>query len=61
MVVDATQITVLRAEDAIVRFVDENQVAVLNVASPRLSGWPQAYAFVVGTVGELIAHFRPIT
>lgn len=51
---DAEQMTKLRAADAIVRFVEEYEIQVLNVAGPRLSGWPEGYAFALGVVGEVI-------
>jgi len=41
IVLDAKQISESRAADAIAWFVEENQVAVLNVAGPRLSGWAE--------------------
>jgi hypothetical protein len=51
--IDAKGMTKLRAADAIVRFIEEREIHVLNVAGPRLSGWPQGYAFALG-VGEVI-------
>jgi hypothetical protein len=38
VVLDAKELTALRAADAIVRFLDEHAIEVLNVASPRASG-----------------------
>jgi hypothetical protein len=38
---DAKKMTKLRAAGAIEKFVEENGISVLNVAGPRLSGWPQ--------------------
>jgi hypothetical protein len=29
---------------------------VLNVAGPRLSGWPQGYTFALGVVGAVISN-----
>jgi hypothetical protein len=52
--IDAKGMTKLRAADAIVRFIEEREIHVLNVAGPRLSGWPQGYAFALGVVGEVI-------
>jgi hypothetical protein len=41
---------------AIVRFIDENQFSVLNVAGPRLSGWAEGYAFALAVLGGVIAQ-----
>ncbi len=58
VVLDAKLITEAAAAAAIIRFVGENQVSTLNVAGPRLSGWPQGYAFALGVVGEVIERIR---
>ncbi len=54
VVLDAKLISESDAAAAIIRFVDENEIQVLNVAGPRLSGWPQGHAFALGVVGKLI-------
>jgi len=54
IVLDATQITVERAVKAVVRFIDENEISVLNVAGPRVSGWPEGYGFAIAVVGGVI-------
>lgn len=54
IVLDATQIAVERAVKAIVRFIDENEIQIMNVAGPRLSGWPVGYAFALAVVGGVI-------
>jgi hypothetical protein len=46
----------LPAADTVGRFVDENNIEVLNVAGPRASGWPQDYAFSLRVIGEVIAR-----
>jgi hypothetical protein len=61
IVLDAKLITKSAAAAAIVRFVEENQVAVLNVAGPRLSCWAKGHSFALGVVGEVIAHVRSTT
>jgi Circularly permutated YpsA SLOG family len=58
IVLDATQITVERASAAIVRFIEENEISVLNVAGPRLSGWAEGYEFALAVVGGAIAKSR---
>jgi hypothetical protein len=56
IVVDSILMRQLRAADAIIQFVDANGIAVLNVAGPRLSGWPKGYIFALGTVGAVISN-----
>jgi hypothetical protein len=53
---DAKQLTALRTADAIVRFLEEQAIGVLNVAGPRASGWPQGYAFSLRVIGEVISR-----
>src|SRR5271165_1716506 len=56
IVLDAKQMTKLRVADAIIRFVEEYEIQVLNVAGPRLSGWAQGYRFALAVVGEVLAR-----
>jgi hypothetical protein len=58
VVIDASKTTELEAGAEIARFVGEHDIHVLNVAGPRLSGWPQGQTFAVGTVAELIKRSR---
>jgi hypothetical protein len=53
---DARLMTKLRAADAIVRFVEEFEIQVLNVAGPRLSGWAEGYKFALGVVAHVIGR-----
>jgi hypothetical protein len=53
---DAKGMTRLRAADAIARLVEAYEIQVLNVAGPRLSGWPQGYAFALGAIGAVISN-----
>jgi len=55
VVLDAKLISESAAAAAIIRFVEENDIQVLNVAGPRLSGWPQRHAFALTVMGKLIA------
>lgn len=55
IVLDATQITVERAAKAITRFIEENEIQMMNVAGPRLSGWPEGYGFALGVVSIVLA------
>jgi hypothetical protein len=54
IVMDATRISVSGAAAAIVRFIMENNIRVLNVAGPRSSGLAEGHGFAVGVVRELI-------
>jgi Circularly permutated YpsA SLOG family len=58
IVLDATRISVAGAAAAIVRFVEEHEIKVLNVAGPRLSKWTEGYGFALAVVGELIGRLR---
>jgi Circularly permutated YpsA SLOG family len=58
VVLDAKQIEASAAAIAILRFVVDNDIQVLNVAGPRLSGWAQGHDFAVGAVAELILRCR---
>jgi hypothetical protein len=53
---DARVTTKLRAADTIAQFVEEHAIAVLNVAGPRLSGWPQGYTFALRVIGAVISN-----
>ena len=58
VVIDASKTSESEAAAEIVRFVEEHEMEVLNVAGPRLSGWPQGDGFALRAVGELIARYR---
>jgi hypothetical protein len=58
VILDATQITDTRAAAAIERFIAENEIAVLNVAGPRQSGWAGGHSFAVAVIGAVIAAQR---
>jgi hypothetical protein len=50
IVLDAKQIDTIRAAKVIRRFVEENEIQVLNVAGPRLSGWADGHAFALAVL-----------
>jgi hypothetical protein len=54
LVIDAAQTRAAVAVGQIVRFVERHGIATLNVAGPRLSGWPEAEAFSGRVVGEVL-------
>ena len=56
VVVDASQIKLVEAIDAVGRFVSMHRVAVLNVAGPRASGWAGGYAFARDLVSGVIGN-----
>jgi Circularly permutated YpsA SLOG family len=58
IVLDATKFTESDASDAIVRFIEEHDIKVLNVAGPRLSGWVTGYVFALAVIGEVIRRGR---
>ena len=58
VVLDATQIVESRAVAAILRFIDEHEILVLNVAGPRASHWEQGHQFSRSVLGAVIATVR---
>jgi hypothetical protein len=56
IVLDAHAMTKLRAAGAVAKFVEEHGIQVLNVAGPRLSGWPAGYTFALGVIGTVISN-----
>lgn len=60
IVLDATRISESGAAAAIVRFIREHEIQVLNVAGPRLSKWAEGYALALKVLGEVIERSREI-
>jgi hypothetical protein len=56
IVLDAVQISTERATSAVLRFIEENEIEILNVGGPRASGWPEGYQFALALVGGVIAQ-----
>jgi hypothetical protein len=56
IVLDAVQISTERATSAVLRFIEENEIEILNVGGPRASGWPEGYQFALAVVGGVIAQ-----
>jgi hypothetical protein len=42
------------AAEAVVKFIEENEIQVLNVAGPRASGWAAGYAFSLSIIGNVL-------
>lgn len=40
--------------EAVVKFIEDNNIATLNVAGPRLSGWLEGYAFSLKVISQVI-------
>jgi hypothetical protein len=51
----------IAAAEAILKFVEGNNIETLNVAGPRASGWRDGYAFALGVVGQVLTkHAAPV-
>jgi hypothetical protein len=44
----------MMAADAVLKFIQENGIEVLNVGGPRASGWPAGYGFSRAVIAEVI-------
>jgi hypothetical protein len=58
IVLDATQISESAAAAAIVRFIADHDIQVLNVAGSRASWWAEGYAFALAVIGEVLRKAR---
>jgi hypothetical protein len=45
----------IEAAGAILKFIDDNKIEVLNVSGPRASGWVEGYRFALDVIGSVIA------
>ncbi len=52
--IDAGQVSPNDAANALAEFLRGQQIAVLNVAGPRASQWPQGYAFALQTLSTFL-------
>lgn len=55
LIVDSVSVSTEEAAKAVLRFVEAQCIAVLNVAGPRASGWPAGEGFARGVIGGLLA------
>lgn len=46
----------IAAGEAVLRFIEDNNIETLNVAGPRASGWAGGYAFALGVIAGVIAR-----
>jgi Circularly permutated YpsA SLOG family len=58
VLIDARQLSGDEAAAAVVTFIDENEIRVLNVSGPRASGWADGYSFSLAVISGLLAHYR---
>jgi hypothetical protein len=58
VLVDARQMSEAEAVAVVVEFVEKNGIQTLNVAGPRLSGWPDGYGFALAVVSGVLAGSR---
>lgn len=59
LLVDASELSVERAAQRLAKFVRDNGISVLNVAGPRASGAPAAYAYVRQAMRLCFADLSP--
>ena len=45
----------LAAAEALVKFIEGNNIQTLNVAGPRASGWPAGYRFALNVISGVIS------
>lgn len=46
----------IAAAEAVLKFIEDNKIATLNVAGPRASGWPAGYHFAEAVIAEVISR-----
>jgi predicted Rossmann fold nucleotide-binding protein DprA/Smf involved in DNA uptake len=44
----------IAAAEAVLKFIEDNQIETLNVAGPRASGWTDGYRFALAVIGQVI-------
>jgi Circularly permutated YpsA SLOG family len=54
ILIDARKISHSEAAEAIMQFVEENGIEVLNVAGPRASKWALGHGYAMTVVGQVI-------
>jgi hypothetical protein len=58
ILIDAHQSARQEAAEAIVKFIENNAVQVLNGAGPRASGWALGYEYAFAVIAEVILRSR---
>lgn len=54
LLIDATELSPDRTAERIQKFVAGNSIATLNVAGPRVSGEPLAYAYALKAMNHFL-------
>lgn len=57
-VINAQEFSASAAAGAIVQFIEQNAIQVLNVAGPRASGCTDGHGYAVAVVRDMIARTR---
>jgi hypothetical protein len=60
IVLDARQFPESAAAESAIRFVEQNAIAVLNVAGPRRSGWAEGYGYAEAVLEALLRRSREV-
>jgi Circularly permutated YpsA SLOG family len=58
LVIDAAKLPATCAAEAGIAWINTSRLEVLNVAGPRESGWPQAYAYTREVIGMVLQQIR---
>jgi hypothetical protein len=61
ILLDARRVSVEAAVLAMLNFVDDHRIDVLNVAGPRASGWKQGYEYAFGVLSGFVKGARERT
>ena len=44
------------AAEAVLKFIEDNNIETLNVAGPRASGWTDGYRFALAVIGQVMEN-----
>ena len=58
LLIDATELSPTRAVDRIGKFVTNHNIKLLNIAGPRASGEPLAYAYTLETMTQFLIKYH---
>jgi len=57
LLIDATELSPTRAADRIRKFITNHNIKILNIAGPRASGEPLAYAYTLETMTKFLRNY----
>ncbi|WP_295513261.1 YpsA SLOG family protein [Thiolapillus sp.] len=60
LLIDATELSPIRAAERIRKFITNNNIKQLNIAGPRASGEPLAYAYTLETMTVFLQNHELI-